>query len=561
MSPTENPECASYLMLRKQDRYIDESIHRTACLGNADWQIEGKHYCLMHAPTKDKSEEFEQALKVKLAVKDYNFRGAWFPENVSFRKYNFEEEVNFGFAEFSGSADFGEAQFSGGVADFSKAQFRGGDADFSKAQFSGGASIFSEAQFSGGPANFIESQFSGGDAHFREAQFSGGYAEFFRAQFSGGRALFMEVQFSGGVVIFSEGQFSGGDAHFEEANFSGGNAYFDKVKFSGNASFRAAQFSKTAGFSQAIFVKFLDFGKAVFERAVFFDKSEFKAGTFTNFRLTRFMDFVRLMDMKIEKGAEFYFGQATFEKPERVHFHSVELRPRWFISLDIRKFNFESIVFPLLKKRNAAVRELEKTQQLLKQLKEIRGEGELMEAAPPDKLLITAYHRLAANAEENNRYEEAMGFRYLAMETKRRSGWWRRWLPVTLHWWYWASSGYGERALRAGVMLFLIWLIHFGFYASRLSTFEQKPSDRDWILSFIVGAGGAAPKPDQTQLHGLPSLTDAAFYSLNVMAFQKPEPKPANESWLTRLVVTLQTILGPVQATLLLLAIRRKFMR
>ncbi|HEV7646221.1 MAG TPA: hypothetical protein VGO50_19965 [Pyrinomonadaceae bacterium] len=73
----------------------------------------------------------------------------------------------------------------------------------------------------------------------------------------------------------------------------------------------------------------------------------------------------------------------------------------------------------------------------------------------------------------------------------------------------------------------------------------------------------------EPQLYELPALAakwdadlrDAAFYSLNVMAFQKPEPKPANDSWPTRLVITLQTILGPVQATLLLLAIRRKFMR
>lgn len=59
---------------------------------------------------------------------------------------------------------------------------------------------------------------------------------------------------------------------------------------------------------------------------------------------------------------------------------------------------------------------------------------------------------------------------------------------------------------------------------------------------------------------GLPAR-EAAFYSLNTMAFQKPEPKPAEDNTRTRLVVTLQTILGPVQAALLLLAIRRKFMR
>jgi hypothetical protein len=44
-----------------------------------------------------------------------------------------------------------------------------------------------------------------------------------------------------------------------------------------------------------------------------------------------------------------------------------------------------------------------------------------------------------------------------------------------------------------------------------------------------------------------------------VMAFQKPEPRPATT--IAHWVVLLETILGPVQAALLLLAIRRKFMR
>jgi hypothetical protein len=51
----------------------------------------------------------------------------------------------------------------------------------------------------------------------------------------------------------------------------------------------------------------------------------------------------------------------------------------------------------------------------------------------------------------------------------------------------------------------------------------------------------------------------ALIYSAEVMAFQKPEPKPATTAAHT--VVLLETILGPVQAALLLLAIRRKFMR
>jgi len=43
------------------------------------------------------------------------------------------------------------------------------------------------------------------------------------------------------------------------------------------------------------------------------------------------------------------------------------------------------------------------------------------------------------------------------------------------------------------------------------------------------------------------------------MSLQKPEPKPLTGTAQT--LVLLETILGPLQAALLALAIRRKFMR
>lgn len=51
----------------------------------------------------------------------------------------------------------------------------------------------------------------------------------------------------------------------------------------------------------------------------------------------------------------------------------------------------------------------------------------------------------------------------------------------------------------------------------------------------------------------------ALTYSLGVMSLQKPEPKPLTGTAQT--LVLLETILGPLQAALLALAIRRKFMR
>lgn len=55
------------------------------------------------------------------------------------------------------------------------------------------------------------------------------------------------------------------------------------------------------------------------------------------------------------------------------------------------------------------------------------------------------------------------------------------------------------------------------------------------------------------------SASDALLYSAGVMALQKPEAAPANNR--AKLLVLMETIFGPVQAALLALAIRRKFMR
>jgi hypothetical protein len=47
--------------------------------------------------------------------------------------------------------------------------------------------------------------------------------------------------------------------------------------------------------------------------------------------------------------------------------------------------------------------------------------------------------------------------------------------------------------------------------------------------------------------------------SISVATFQLPEPKPADN--LTKLFIVLEVIFAPLQAALLALALRRKFMR
>lgn len=458
--PTNTPECAGYLMLREKLEWENESVHHAACYGAVNWNFEDKYYCLMHAPVKEKIEEFNKAVEEKFAAKNYNFYGAWFPANAHFSGYNFNGEVYFTYAQFHGStffmgtqfsgekAEFYGAQFSGGYADFSlakfsgkadfsrtrfdrrasfietqfhdayfnEAQFNAGKADFRKAHFDGDAS-FARAQFSGRTVNFDNAEFTGRNTDFSRVQFGGIETRFKDAKFSGGKASFYRAEFTAGGAEFDRAEFGGGNVTFRRAKFRGGDARFDHVKFTGgDVNFRRAEFGKTARFDLAQFTHKAAFGDAVFEKAVFFDRTVFTENSFIDFSLTRFMDFARFMECDITGGAEMYFGEVIFEKPERVHFHSIaNLQPRWFINLDTRKFNFEKTRFPILRTNNTVKTELRATLKLLNRLNDDESEYEFL----PYGLLTTACHRLAANAEENNRYSEASDFRRMAFETER----------------------------------------------------------------------------------------------------------------------------------------------
>jgi hypothetical protein len=118
-----------------------------------------------------------------------------------------------------------------------------------------------------------------------------------------------------------------------------------------------------------------------------------------------------------------------------------------------------------------------------------------------------------------------------------------------LDWWYWAVSGYGERILRAFAMLTAIWIIFAVLYTQ---------------VGFSPQEGGYPPeRPVAAAIHsskGQPlDFKRAATYSLEVMALQKPDPRPLTAT--AHALVTIETVLGPLQAALLALAIRRKFMR
>jgi Pentapeptide repeats (9 copies) len=580
-----------------------------------------------------------------------SFASARFKGEVSFKKAEFGAEADFNKAQFDSGADFcdarfqreakfsdawflGAVKFAGadfeGRADFQTAKFRN-DAqpvDFERAKFIGGASFNNRAEFSG-RAVFVDTQFDK-EADFQSAQFFG-EADFLRAEFKGEQnsanfsaALFSEnATFSKtrfiGEADFGKDQFDK-DADFRDAEFgrgaifSGrrfvGRADFQRSQFNGAADFSDQQFDQDANFRDAVFSGETDFNKRRFIGKVDFQKVQFTrivkfVNVFFNreagFEETTFKDYVRFSGEKsshvFAPGAWLNLQFAHFEKPERVSFHTLNLRPHWFINTDPRKFDFVKVDWDhntrptdqngdhggaADSKTNRPLSWFEKRQRL-------DYEWEAVTGMPGDdkqrhKLLSIAYRQLAINAEENHRYGEASQFRYESMEIRRwehcynnkrrtlyrqiiltafrnylalRYKSWRKRLGFglvrdligqflqeirnwklksawSLDWLYWMVSKYGESVSRCFIV-FLVLLATFAasFTAVEFERTNNARSSLDW--------------------------REALVYSLSVSLLQRPEPKPATGAGKT--LVLLETALVPAQAALLALAIRRRFMR
>lgn len=142
---------------------------------------------------------------------------------------------------------------------------------------------------------------------------------------------------------------------------------------------------------------------------------------------------------------------------------------------------------------------------------------------------------LALNAEENHRYDEASEFRLWSMRAGQHKKL-RKGTPI-LHWLYYLASGYGEQVGRAALVLTGIW-VFFG-------------------MMFVITGHIKIAEPVRLK-ENAKTLIAALTYSLQVMTLQRPD-KP--QGVLTPFLASVEAIVGPVQAALLALAIRRRFMR
>jgi hypothetical protein len=461
-----------------------------------------------------------------------DFSDATFPADIDFSGFTFKSEVRFFNTTFGGKANFRGATFNG-QAYFSEAAFHR-DADFNNTVFKS-AAVFLSVPFSA-EAIFNEATFNS-TASFDRATFA--RTEFHRTRFSAA-ASFTRATFKAPTfffdTIFEAGAYFGarGAALFEE------DVYFGGASFIAQAAFRSVAFRKKASFQNVTFLEDAKFSRALFDEkadfwnATFGGNADFIHATFNglaDFNHAKFRNEVKFEgndQTGFRPKSSLNLQSASMDRPERVSFRSLGLRPHWFVNVDSRKFNFANVTW------SGSVSE---------ELRELNG----LLTPSIQALFEIACLNLAMNAEESHFYEDASRFRYQAMEARRRKHW--RVAPWRLSWWYWLASGYGERVSQAFLALLSIWLL-----AGLLYTFVGFAR---WEPKLASESDVVIAKRDEV---GAPlNFGRALTYSVGVMMLQKPEPRPATTA--AQAVVLLETILGPVQAALLALAIRRKFMR
>lgn len=545
---------------------------RNACLGESFYaEHEGKPYCILHYPAVKDLKRLDSVIKRKLEAQDFDFSGVYFADAADFRRKTFTKDVDFSGATFKGKADFWGSLFQGRV-DFRSATFDGyatfetsafnQEIVFSEVNFNQQA-VFAQVEFHQtagfhfswfhqradfgssifkATANFHSTEF-GKESSFYKTKFqqSAGFnnakftqeASFYSAVFEGqvdfGAAVFA------GVADFNTAEFKAA-AGFGLAEFVGQARFFSAV-FKGEADFTAVTFGEMANFMSSMFSGGAVFSSATFNSVIYFDNIILSGAA--NFSHTSFKDVARFSSNEKKvflEGASLDLEFARIDKPERIAFHGIELHPHWFVNVDSRKFEFVDVEW--LNEINWS-----RTFSPKAELKSLIGK-----VSSPNRLLSITYRQLAVNAEENHRYTEASRLRYAAMESRRletHGGF----VPWRLAWWYWLASGYGESSVRAfWVFAILIALFSFGY--TRVD-FEHtvKP------IAAASDSTSAVVEPNTKRL----DWKEAIAYSLNVSILQKPEPKPF--SFQAKLLVWLETVLGPAQAALLALAVRRRFMR
>ena len=525
---------------------MERCVHYQIC--RLDEEEPGSGLCILHSknPAKDMAT-FQLVLRKhresssdfsRIVFPDYFEIPSVFDKPASFNYCNFLGEANFSYAIFSGGAYFVNTVFHD-EAFFDSAQFQK-MGYFVKTQFqkmvSFVATIFNEASyfrqvtFMEGP-DFSDAKFSKG-LSFKSFKFKG------RPDFSGAdlqRSDFYMAEFENGAN-FSNAKFS------EEADFRG-------ALFKAETDFVRASFSKEADFKVATFLAEANFNGAKFQKGGNFQQTGFKGRT-VDFNLSSFSGKTSFTcreekdrNIPIFSGTDLDFSQVIIDPPDVLTFIGGDLKKCKFVDTDLRKIQFSAIIWPRIGRyfpRFGIYDEI-----VLNQKGDGRLWGMIKRVLHKEaKISVTCsrierlYRELKQNYEDRRDYAWAGDFHYGEKEMLRRnpeSPLGLRFL-LTL---YSLFSGYGERWVRP-----LIWLA----VLTAASTYGYSQFGLLTRLNTLLC------------FNGISEWLDATLYSFQVILFLKPAAfEPAGI--ISKIIYTIQHILGPLLIGLLALAVRQKLKR
>lgn len=366
-----------------------------------------------------------------------------------------------------------------------------------------------------------------------------------------------------GKADFSSAYFSG-EANFENTTFfdeadfryarfpKATKANFNSVHFSKLATFSAATFMENADFSNAIFEGYANFSATTFDGDAHFDDAYFKNGAI-------FQGWPRFEKITFRSGA---FFKRVWSDNREIFFREVNFAAGSvsFLDTDLANFRFERCIWP----QKIAGRSMFSSEDTEVFHDEIQADQDFV-ALPWKKrwsntelpkryaMVEDLYRQMKQQAKEKHNEPQASKWHYREKEMFRKKKMWRRYVSLT--WLYWAASGYGERPVKAGLVL-------LGFCT-------MVPIAMNWVglkvldpttpingVKAIQGFSLSWPWDWDWAKFNLLFQT-AIEYSLFV---KEPILKIAPGFWAGLLTLWTKLII-PVQATLFVFALRNKFRR
>jgi uncharacterized protein YjbI with pentapeptide repeats len=457
-------------------------------------------YCILHERDQFKNTLlFAERIEKKLERKDYNFRGVYFPRQMSnlFREIVFEKKADFSNAVFTCKCDFQGAVFVRG-ATFIQTEFRE-DTNFQLSEFLANA-------------YFTNSIFLKG-VKFSNVEFK------LRSQFGGTRFI--------GKVDFSDSNFLG-HVDFVGANFIN-EAKFEGTTFNKATDFMGAEFKEDARFEGSRFIEGANFWKTKFYGATSFNGAEFAGGA--NFESASFFATVRFEDIEVSR--EMILKKAVFRS-------DTLLIPKTCVDMNLHESRFLSNTRIRLNGSNSrfAYADLSLVdfldsrwpddfiiieERICDQRKRIRESNDNSFENSLDIFVVEAtYRNLKKCMEKTGDYEKSGYFYYRERECRRKRshGTKRLWLEI-----YKLLCGYGEKpvnVIRASIMIIFVFCLAYAF-CQGISFSDQSFVVRLWeslyfsVITFTtLGYGDFHPV---TYVGQLLAITEAFIGAFMIAVF------------------------------------------